>query len=154
MPAPSYAYGVLVSVRDDNDPQPQSSDDALCRCTLALQNFVDATTINAVLLRPRCLASGFLDFAPKQLNNVLLLQDAHRCTRRLKLTVYAHAVGTTVIHERRNRPRTQGNPLASSDWSQRESFCSHRFLYRADGILVIVRSSGLMAAPISPTARA
>ena len=99
MPAPSYAYGVLVSVRDDNDPQPQSSDDALCRCTLALQNFVDATPINAVLLRPRCLASGFLDFAPKQLNNVLLLQDAHWCPRRLKLTVCAHAVGTTVIHK-------------------------------------------------------
>src|SRR6516162_4388028 len=43
----------------------------------AVHDFVDGGPFKAVLLRPRCLTPSFLDFGPKQLNNVVLLKNAH-----------------------------------------------------------------------------
>ena len=43
-----------------------------------MHDSVDDSPIKAVLLRPRYLAPSFLDFGPKQLNNVVLLKKAHR----------------------------------------------------------------------------
>lgn len=43
-----------------------------------MQNFVEMNPINLVLLCPPCLAPGFLDFGPKHLNNVLVLEYPHR----------------------------------------------------------------------------
>ena len=42
------------------------------------EDSVDVSPVKAVLLRPGCLASGSLDFEPKQLNDVLLPKNAHR----------------------------------------------------------------------------
>ena len=42
------------------------------------QDSVDVSPVKAVLLRPGCLASGSLDFEPKQVNDVLLLKNVYR----------------------------------------------------------------------------
>jgi hypothetical protein len=42
-----------------------------------MQDFVDVGPVNAVHLRPGCLASGFLDLDPEQFDKVVPLKNAH-----------------------------------------------------------------------------
>jgi len=63
-----------------------------------------------VLLRPGCLASGSLDFEPKQLNDVLLLKNVYRwglgsalsaCPNNCKKNAPATGVGAKSVSLRR-----------------------------------------------------